>query len=141
MNSGKEGVVISTIEKYYRAFNEKRFNDMVDLLTDDVVHEINQGERQQGKKAFVAFLKNMDRFYDEHLEDVAIFSGTNKNRFAAEFICHGVYKESAPGLPNAKGQQYKLPVGAFFELRGESISRITNYYNMSDWLKQVTGPE
>ena len=41
------------------------------------------------------------------------------------------------GLPPATGQTYFLRVGAFFELRDGKVARITNYYNLQEWLKQV----
>ena len=35
------------------------------LLAEDVVHDINQGGRENGKKAFAAFLTRMNLCYDE----------------------------------------------------------------------------
>jgi hypothetical protein len=31
-----------------------------------------------------------------------------------------------------------LPGGAFFEFAGGRISRVTNYYNLQDWIDQVS---
>ncbi|WP_267869770.1 nuclear transport factor 2 family protein [Deinococcus radiophilus] len=42
-------------------------------------------------------------------------------------------------MPEAQGQTYVLPVGAFFEVRGGRIARVTNYYNLSEWTRQVQG--
>ncbi len=41
------------------------------------------------------------------------------------------------GLPEARGQTYELPVGAFFEIRDGKVARVTNYYNLNDWIAQV----
>ncbi|MEZ4368281.1 MAG: hypothetical protein R2939_18680 [Kofleriaceae bacterium] len=41
------------------------------------------------------------------------------------------------GQPTARGQAYRLPGGAFFEVRDDKIARVTNYYNLSEWLRQV----
>jgi hypothetical protein len=30
-------------------------------------------------------------------------------------------------------------VGAFFELTGGQVQRVTNYYNLQDWLQMVVG--
>ena len=49
----------------------------------------------------------------------------------------GEYLKTDEGLPPAKGQTYRLPGGAFFEIRGGKIARVTNYYNLQDWLRQV----
>lgn len=131
MNSDK------LISSYYEAFNAKRFNDMLNFLTDDIIHDTNQGERSTGKEAFKSFLADMDKYYDEHLDNIVVMVGQDGKRASAEFICHGTYKSTCEGLPAAKGQKYKLPVGCFFEISGDKISRITNYYNMNDWLAQV----
>jgi hypothetical protein len=40
-------------------------------------------------------------------------------------------------LPEAKQQHYRLPVGAFFSIKNNKISRVTNYYNLQDWISQV----
>ena len=41
--------------------------------------------------------------------------------------------------PRAKGQTYVLPAGAFFAIRNGQITRVTNYYNLTEWLMQVAG--
>lgn len=125
------------IRDYYKAFNDKKFDLMLSYLTDDVIHDTNQGARSHGRQAFVNFMKEMDEFYDEYLDQMIVMTEPTGKRAAAEFMCHGVYKTTAEGLPPARGQKYDLPVGCFFEIRDGKISRVTNYYNMSDWLKQV----
>ena len=131
------GNIEKIIKDYYKAFNEKKFDLMLSYLTDDVIHDTNQGERSKGRNAFVNFMKEMDEFYDEHLEDIVVMSEPSGKRAAAEFICKGIYKTTAAGLPPARGQKYELPVGCFFEIKDGKIARVTNYYNMNDWLKQV----
>lgn len=125
------------IQDYYKAFNDKRFSDMLALLSEDVVHDTNQGSRSTGKIEFKKFLGEMDSFYDEHLDQIVIMTSSDGKRASAEFICNGTYKTTAEGLPPARGQKYTLPVGCFFEIKGDKIARVTNYYNMNDWLKQV----
>ena len=128
----------SIIENYYRAFNEKRFADMMNLLHSDVVHDINQGERQKGKATFTKFMEGMNRHYDENLTQMVVMYSADGNRAAAEFVCNGTYLSTAEGLPPARGQKYSLPVGAFFEIRDGLIARVTNYYNLQDWVDQVS---
>jgi len=59
------------------------------------------------------------------------------HRAAAEFVIHGAYLTTDEGLPPATGQSYVLPVGAFFELQDGQIARVTNHYNLEDWLRQI----
>ncbi len=127
-----------TIRAYYDAFNKGDFAGMMALVTDDVVHDINQGKRETGREAFTRFMGGMDRSYSERLADIVIMATPDGTRAAAEFVVHGVYKVEDAGLPPAHGQTYVLPAGAFFELRGDRISRVTNYYNLEDWLAQVS---
>ena len=44
-----------------------------------------------------------------------------------------------PGLPKAQGQTYRLRVGAFFDVKGGKIVRVSTHYNMNDWKRQVLG--
>jgi steroid delta-isomerase-like uncharacterized protein len=48
-----------------------------------------------------------------------------------------MYLATDTGQPPARGQTYVLPGGAFFTLKGDKITRVTNYYNLQDWMKQV----
>lgn len=125
------------IENYYAAFNRGDWTAMLDLLSDDVVHDLNQGSRERGREAFRAFLARMDRCYAEQLRDIAVMSLGDGSRAAAEYVVHGRYKVADEGLPPARGQTYVLPGGAFFDIRNGRIARVTNYYNLQDWLAQV----
>lgn len=129
---------VALIETYYAAFNRGDWEAMLDCLSDDVVHDLNQGERETGREAFRAFLARMDRCYSEQLRKIVVMAHVDGVRAAAEYEVHGTYKSDDEGLPPAKGQNYVLPGGAFFELRGGAITRISNYYNLQDWLDQVS---
>jgi steroid delta-isomerase-like uncharacterized protein len=127
------------IEAYYAAFNAGDKAAFLALLTEDVAHDINQGERQVGREAFGHFVDHMTRCYRERLEDIVIMAGATPGRGAAEFMVHGAYIASDDGLPEATGQTYVLPAGAFFTLRDGKVARISNYYNLQDWIAQVGG--
>ena len=128
---------IDLIRRYYAAFNAGEWETMLSLLTEDVAHDINQGGRELGVDAFRAFLARMDRSYAEQLQDIVVMAAQDGARAAAEFVVHGTYKATDEGLPPAKGQRYVLPAGAFFDIRGGRIARVSNFYNLADWLQQV----
>lgn len=130
---------IELVLAYYAAFNRGDAEAMLDLLTDDVAHDINQGARETGKAAFAAFLQRMARSYREQLRDIVVMANESGNRAAAEYVVHGEYLATDEGLPPAKGQTYVLPGGAFFDVRDGLIARVSNYYNLEDWLGQVRG--
>src|SRR5512139_3275844 len=105
---------------------------MLALLADDVAHDVNQGGREVGRDAFAAFMARMDRCYRERLVDIVVMAEPSGTRAAAEFVVEGEYLATDEGLPPAAGQRYSLPGGAFFEIRGGHIARVTNYYNLTD---------
>jgi len=125
------------INTYYEAFNAGNVEAMVALLTDDVKHDINQSGTEIGRDAFAAFLHDMNRCYRERLTDIVIMADLSGTRAAAEYMVHGEYLRAGHGMPEAHGQKYVLPGGAFFAIRDGKIARVTNYYNLPDWLAQV----
>ena len=125
------------VQAYYAAFNAGDMPAFLDLLAEDVVHDINQGERQVGKATFAAFMDKMNRCYRERLADIVVMQNVAGDRAAAEFVVHGEYLADDEGLPPANGQTYVLPAGAFFEIRNGKVARISNYYNLNDWVAQV----
>jgi steroid delta-isomerase-like uncharacterized protein len=127
------------IERYYAAFNRGDWPAMLDLLAEDVAHDTNQGGRESGRDAFGAFLARMERSYREQLADVVVMATADGRRAAAEYVVHGQYLVDDEGLPPARGQRYVLPGGAFFDIRDGKIARVTNYYNLNDWIAQVSG--
>lgn len=127
------------LRRYYTAFNAADWDGMLDCLTEDVAHDVNQGGRETGRAAFAAFLRRMERCYRERVEDLVVMVSPDGMRGAAEFTIHGSYLVADEGLPPAHGQGYVLPVGAFFEIREGRIARVTNHYNLQDWLRQVGG--
>jgi steroid delta-isomerase-like uncharacterized protein len=95
--------------------------------------------RRQGKAAFRVFSQHMSRCYREQLTDIVVMPSSDGLRAAAEFNVHGTYLETDEGLPPANGQTYVLPAGTFFAIGNGLINRVTTYYNLTDWLMQVTG--
>jgi steroid delta-isomerase-like uncharacterized protein len=126
------------INAYYSAFNRKDIESFLSLLTDDVEHHVNQGKVQSGKNAFRDFMGTMDAHYDEQVEDLVVMVSENGERAAAEFTINGVYKKTQAGLPPAANQKYKISVGAFFQIKNGKVSRITNYYNLNEWIEIVS---
>jgi len=126
------------IRAYLDAFNRGDRAAMLDLLTEDVAHDVNQGGREVGRDAFAAFMARMDRCYRERLVDIVVMAEPAGARAAAEFIVEGTYLATDEGLPEAKGQTYRLPAGAFYAIRDGRIARVTMFYNLPDWIAQVS---
>jgi steroid delta-isomerase-like uncharacterized protein len=127
------------ITAYYAAFNAGDTGAMLACLSDDVVHDVNEGERQTGLESFRVFLAHMDSHYREQAKELVVMASADGRRAAAEFVIHGEYLKKDGDLPDASGQRYVIAVGAFFEVKGGNISRVTNYYNLSEWTRQIGG--
>lgn len=128
----------ATLTAYYAAFNAGDIAAMLDTLHDDFAHHVNEGTARLGKEAFADFCAHMSETYREELRDMVVMANDAGTRGAAEFVVHGQYLKTDPGLPEARGQRYVLPAGGFFTLKDGTITRVTTYYNLNDWIAQVS---
>jgi steroid delta-isomerase-like uncharacterized protein len=126
------------IHRYYAAFNAKDWTGMAACVSEDLNHFVNEGDKRGGRKAFAEFIAHMDDCYDELLTDIVVMPSADGTRAAAEFIVNGTYKKTDSGLPEAHGQTYRLPAGAFFDVKDGEIRRVTTYYNLKEWIRQVS---
>lgn len=126
------------VTAYYAAFNAADPAAMLACVSDDIEHRVNEGGIRRGRDKFAEFCAHMGVSYRETLKDIEIFANAAGSRAAAEFVVHGEYLQTDPGLPEAKGQRYILPAGAFFDLKDGKISRVTTFYNLNDWIAQVS---
>lgn len=128
---------LAAVSSYYDAFNRGDTSAMEALVTEDFEHHVNEGVIRRGVEKFREFNVHMARCYREHLADIVVMANDAGTRAAAEFVVHGTYIATDDGLPEARGQSYVLPAGTFFTLRGGRIARVTTYYNLADWVRQV----
>ncbi len=127
------------LKDYYAAFNRQDMAAFLAMLTDDVIHDVNQGSREIGKAVFSTFMDRMNAHYKEEIVNISITTNDAGDRAAVEFTVLGEYLSTDEGLPEANGQTYNLPAGAFFDIRDGKVARVTNYYNLEDWIAQVVG--
>ena len=127
----------TAISAYYAAFNAGDIAGMLACLHDDFAHHVNEGAVRLGRAAFAEFCAHMALTYAEELREIVVMADAAGGRAAAEFVVHGRYLKTDPGLPEARGQTYVLPAGGFFALKDGKITRVTTYYNMADWIRQV----
>ena len=132
-----DDLVKELITTYYESFNKKDWDSFVNTLANDVEHDVNQGGCEVGKKPLKKFMEKMNISYDEKVLDLIVFTSDCGTRASAEFYIEGKYLKTDEGLPEAKGQIYKLRCGSFFSIKGGKIARVTNYYNLNEWLSQI----
>lgn len=118
------------IRRYFDAFNDRDVDGCLSLLADDVVHDLSgihgDGRSEAGKAAFRAYLDRTARCYEEKAVDLFVTASADGSRAEAEFTLLGVYLETEDGLPDAEGQNYSLPAGAIFEIRGGKVTRVSD---------------
>jgi steroid delta-isomerase-like uncharacterized protein len=129
---------MALIGRYYAAFNAGDAAGMLDCVAEDVEHRVNEGGIRRGREKFAEFCSHMGVSYREELKDMEIYANDAGTRGAAEFVVHGEYLKTDPGLPEARGQRYVLPAGGFFDIRDGKIARVTTFYNLNDWIAQVS---
>lgn len=126
------------ITRYFEAFNARSIAGMLSLVAEDVVHDVNQGGRRIGREAFESFCVHMARCYREGVSDLVVMASADGMRAAAEYTVRGTYEATDDGLPEAHGQRYSLQGGSFFAVEDGLIQRVTTYYNLEDWIAQVS---
>lgn len=129
---------IQLIKRYYDAFNANDMDTFFNLMDDHILHAINQGPEEKGKQAFQTFMARMNHCYQERITDLVICTNQEGGRAAAEFNVEGTYIATDKGFPEANHQRYRLPAGAFFEIKKGKITRVTNYYNVNEWIKLIS---
>lgn len=129
---------MQVVHDYFTAFNAGDTDAMLACLSDDVAHHVNEGKIRTGKALFAEFCAHMTRCYRENLTDMVVFASPDGTRAAAEYTVNGTYLATDSGLPDARGQTYRLPAGSFFDVRDGKITRVTTYYNLADWVAQVS---
>jgi steroid delta-isomerase-like uncharacterized protein len=129
------------IRRYYDAFNAGDRVAMLGCVAEGVEHRVNQGGTRRGRGEFAAFNAKMQRCYKERVRDLVVFEGDAPGRLAAEFVVQGTYQEDDPalgeGMTPARGQSYELPAGAFFEVEDGRIARLSTFYDLTDWKRQI----
>ena len=134
----QQQATVKLVEAYYNAINQKNMDLLYSLLANNVIHDINQGDTEQGLNKFKAFMEAGNNSFDEKLNNIVIMTSQDGTYAAARWIDHGIYYKTEPGLGvDAKNQHYTLTGGHFFEIRNGKIDRVTTYYNATDFMRQI----
>lgn len=113
---------------------------MAELFTEDGVYEdLAFGFVMEGKQGVVDWVSiTLAGAPDTNVDVVYAFEAGE--RAAAHWIFSGTHTGAwGPDLPPT-GEPFLLPVASLFELEGELIRRVHDYYNLATWLRQVGLP-
>lgn len=125
------------IRKFFKHLNAEEWREASLLLSDQILHDINQGPRVIGREPFLKYLVETARYYKEVVSDVFVLSSEDGSRGSAEFYVHGEYLKTHGLLPKAHGQRYEGFHGVFFEIEDQQISRFSHYFNYQSFLEQL----
>ncbi len=129
---------ITLIKTYYEALNKKDMRSLFSIIESNVIHDINQGNTEQGIEKFKTFMKQADASFDEKLDNIILTVSDDGKYAAAQWVDHGTYSKDYPGMDrSAKNQKFNVPGGHFFEIRNGKIYRVTTYYNAADFNNQI----
>lgn len=128
------------VNTFFAAFNAGDTSKLSQLVTEDIVIEVNQDGPRSGREAFLAVASLLRLTYNERVCSLRVLVAEDGQRAAAEYTV-----SSQLGMPPfgtgrqvLDGATYQLRAGSFFEFRGERICRITTYYNQPDRVLEET---
>lgn len=126
------------VKSYYQAILNQDLEQFMSLLSENVVHAINQGATEIGKSKFKLFMQEQFSHGDVEIENLQILSSEDAQTAMVHYICKGRYLKDIPGFPPAKDQAWSLPVMTYFEVKNNFLSHVAVYYNLQDWIRQVS---
>jgi steroid delta-isomerase-like uncharacterized protein len=125
------------LREYYSALNARDTPALLALVHDHVVHDLGQSRREFGKAAFARFMERSASRCQNHVFDIEIMTNGDGSRAAVEFVVLGSYLTSDQCPESTPSQTFRLPGGAFFEIDGGKIVRISNHCGLQEWLAQM----
>ncbi len=117
------------IAQYFAAFNHADWVGMLSLMSDDVVHDLNESSRQVGLEAFTEQLNASKQRFLEVISDIETEVTGNGERAISAYTISGQYLATAPGMPTARGQRYRITGKSIFDIRDGKITRIISEFD------------
>ncbi len=127
----------AVVSKYYEAFNRKDIDAILALCSDDVANDPNQGDTQIGKDKLKIFLETAWAHFDEKVSNIMLMANKDESKVASEYLVHGTYYKTKPGLFESTNQKYEILPTTVFTIKNGKITRMTRYYNTKAWLDIV----
>jgi len=124
------------VERWAEAWSSGDIANVTDLFVDDCTYEdVPAGVVNHGKDELTAFGQ---AFFTAApgLEIELVSRTVSGDRAAAEWWFRGVQKGEVLGIP-ATGRQFAFRGMSAFELRGDRISRCTDYWDVETFKRQL----
>ena len=112
---------------------------MAELFTDDGVYQDYAFQAQSEGKEGVAAWVNLtaQSISDVHVEIVDAFQ--TGDRVAVKWVFSGTPLRLGP--IESSGESFAVPAVSYFELEGEEIACVSDFYNRADLLGQLGLPD
>ncbi len=112
------------VAQFFSAFNHADWEGILSVLAKDVRLQLNGREVASGQEAFTEHLSAEKLHFLEVFSDTQLSAIDTGGVVNAGYVVSGQYLSTAPGLPPARGQHYRLEGVAQFEIRDGAIVRI-----------------
>ena len=126
----------SLVEQWASVWSSRDVGKVGSIFTDDCVYEdVTMGIVNRGKIELETFARGIFEAWPD-------FTIQLTSRFAAgswagaEWTMSATHKGDLPGLP-ATGKRFSIRGATVFELQGEKIKRVSDYWDMVTFLKQI----
>jgi steroid delta-isomerase-like uncharacterized protein len=124
------------VENWASAWSSRDVAKVLSIFTDDCVYEdVTMGVVNHGKTELETFARGIfAAFPDFTLQLTSQFAAGSWA--GAEWTMSATHKGDLPGLP-ATGKRFSIRGATVFELQGEKIRRVSDYWDMVTFLKQT----
>jgi len=113
------------LDRYFSTYNDRDLEGILELVHEDLTHDVATSHREIGKRAFARFLARKHALYDEHVYDLDLLIGLDGSHAAAEYKVLGFVRSGGGEAP--AGGTYRVGAGTFFHVRDGLITRISSY--------------
>jgi len=126
------------IEDFYAYFNQRELDKIYAMVSDDIVHIMNDVQKDKGKESFIKMMQASTKHYQENVNNVIYMVSDDGKHVATKFTFTGKYINTDDSKVPAKGQPYQASAVNYFEITNGKITTAMGWYDHNDWLKQVS---
>ena len=131
------------VQRWADAWNTADAKAMAGLFAEDGIYDDHAFQvRSQGRACLETWVAmTCGNIPDAHAEVLEVFGLEvfgNGSRAAIRWIFSGT--PTAFGSASLTGKSFSVPVASLFELTGDSIQQVSDYYSLADVLRQIGLP-
>lgn len=130
---------IDTLKRLFVALNAGDRDAVLSCMSGEVLFDTFEGVREIGRESVRRVLAERASVYRESFRDLVLMTEDSGRRAAAEFTLRGFYQKQANGMPEASGQAFSVPGGAFFDMEDDGrVLRASFVLNAAELVRQLS---